>query len=102
MMSPACFNCDDSFEGDDTGLNINITDTEPSLSSRFEVSEPSFIPSLISHWNPNITTTFQRPSSIHSMISHCAMHPPPGRPLVTMEDVFIALEKLNKQMKLFT
>ena len=37
-------------------------------------SDPSLIPSLVSHWTPHVTTSYQRPANIPSMIAHCTLH----------------------------
>ena len=41
------------------------------------VSDFGFLPSMVSHYNPNIFTTFQGPASTTTMIAHFALSPPP-------------------------
>ena len=71
---------DDSFKGGNSGPDSTDLD-------------PLFIPSLVSHWDPQFTTTFQRPANTSSMITHCALHPSPGSSLMSMEEVLEAFEK---------
>ena len=61
-------------------------------------SDPSFIPTMVSHYNPHILKTFQRPASVASMIAHCSLSPPPGSSLLTMKEVMEALEKAVDKM----
>ena len=63
--------------------------------------DPLFIPSLVSHWDPHFTTTFQRPANTSSMITHCALHPSPGSSLMSMEEVQDAFEKVIAKYKWF-
>ena len=65
-------------------------------SSYLENSSLYLTTSMVSHWSPNITTMFKRPSSITSMVTHCALHPPPGSSLLSMSEV---LEALNKAVE---
>ena len=86
-MNPACPACDDDNLG--SVLNDSLdTDTDPSLTI-----------SLVSHWSPNFSTTFQRPANIPSMIMHCAFHPSPGSSLISMDEVLEAFEKVMAKYK---
>ena len=87
-------------ESENKDENENISESE-SLNG----SDPLFISSMLSHFNPNVTNFYQRPASISSMISHCVLSPPPGSSLLSMEDVLEALDKavgrLFQSMKCF-
>ena len=58
-----------------------------------ETSEPEslFLPSMVSHWNPQVMKMYQRPASISSMITHCALFPP-GSSFLSMKEVLGALD----------
>ena len=78
-------------------IDINANKTE----SVVLVSVPGlpgsiFMPSMISHCNPNLVEVPQRPANITSMIAHCTLSPPPGTNLLSIPE---ALEALNKAMK---
>ena len=67
-------------------------------------SSNSFI-SLVSHWYPHSIKSFQQPSSISSMVTHCALSPPPENSLLSMSEVLEALnkavEKLSESMEVW-
>ena len=51
--------------------------------------------SMVSHWNPNLTTPFQNHSSISSMIAHSA----PKEKLITREDFLALMAEFREQMR---
>ena len=53
--------------------------------------EPLFLPSMVSHWNPQVMKMYQRPVSISSMITHSALFPP-GSSFLSMKEVLGALD----------
>ena len=61
-------------------------------------SDPSLISSMVSHYNPQIVETFQRPASVSSMIAHCPLSPSPGSSLLSMKEVMEALERAVDKM----
>ena len=91
-MNPACPDCDDLCEGSNSDSDFHDSlDTE---------ADP-LITSLVSHWTPHFSATFQRPANIPSMITHCALHPSPGSSLMSMEEVLEAFEKVMAKYKWF-
>ena len=67
--------------------------TSPSFNSSVSTSTPS----MVSHWIPiNYKSTFQRPGSLSSLVTHCAMLPSPGSFLITKEEFLEAMEKMFK------
>ena len=91
-----------TFKSEEKDENANIETFEAIASSYppapAEFSNPSFTPSMVSHHNPHLIETFQRPASITSMISHCALSPPPGSSFLTMVEVMEALEEALEKM----
>ena len=59
---------------------------------------PSLIPSMVSHHNPHFVQTFQKPTSVTSMISHCVQSPPPGSSFLSMKEIIEAFEKAAEKM----
>ena len=53
--------------------------------------------SLVSHWIPTPVNTPQRPGSIPSMLTHCALSPPPGSSFISMEEVLKMMEVFLKR-----
>ena len=121
-FNPACSDCDDTFDGDISDPDPNgrkhaqqcvlrqpfspPTPSKPSLGKNEMIEprdlfEPSFLPSMVSHWNPNFTKSFQRSSNITTMISHCVLLPPPGSSFITMAEVVEAFDKIFAKMKYF-
>ena len=75
-FNPACTSCkrnDSSYDADDPY-------------SSFPGS--TLPPSLVSHWLPSHynTTQNQNPSSITSLVTHCALLPNPGDKIITFEE----------------
>ena len=60
------------------------------------VSNPSLTPSLVSHWIPTTHKISQSPSSILTMVTHCAKLPSPGDQFLSMEEV---LEEMKKWLQ---
>ena len=91
-MSPTCEGC----KASDSSLT---TPADPFAS----FSTPYQPTSLVSHWNPHDIKIPQRPSSIISMVSHCAVFPPPGSSFISMEEVLemlgTFLEEQQKMMR---
>ena len=52
----------------------------------------SFISSMVSHWNPIVVNSPQRPGSIPTMVFHCALLPPPGSSFLSMAEVLEGLQ----------
>ena len=81
-------------------LRSNIVESRASS----EYSSQPFSSSFVSHWNPHLTESYQRPSSISSMVTHCATSPPLGSSFssLAMSEVLEALnkavEKLSESM----
>ena len=63
-----------------------------------DLSEPLYLPSMVSHWNYQVEQIYQRPGSITSMITHCALLPPPGSSFLSMAEVLEALENRENPM----
>jgi len=59
---------------------------------------PSLIPSMVSHHNPHLVQTFQNPTSVTSMISHCVLSPPPGSLFLFLKEIMEAFEKAAEKM----
>ena len=78
-VNPACVGSDDVFKGDYLGLTGAV--------------EPSLLISMVSHFNPHLNLSVQRPESILSMISHCVLRPSPGSSLMTKEEFSKLLTK---------
>jgi hypothetical protein len=55
-------------------------------------SDFSLTSSMVAHWTPLVYDSFQNPSSLSSMVTHCAKLPPPGDKYLTMEDSEILTE----------
>ena len=53
---------------------------------------------MVSHWNYQVEQIYQRPGSITSMITHCALLPPPGSSFLSMAEVLEALENRENPM----
>ena len=81
----------------DVNENNNLNPGAPS-----EMFEPLFMPSMVSHWNPQVMKVYQRPASISSMITHCTLLPPPSRSFLSMKEVLhyeiLALDKIIDRM----
>ena len=77
-----CKACDSSWDPDDPFASFPSS-TQP--------------PSLVSHWIPSPVNTPQRPGSIPSMITHCALFPPPGSSFISMEEVLKMMEEFLKK-----
>ena len=83
--NPACEDCkasDSSWDPDDPFVSF------PSS------AQPS---SLVTHWIPISAKTPQRPGSISSMITHCALLPPPGSSFISMEEVLELMKEFLKK-----
>ena len=78
----------------DENANFKTVD----LVATSDSSGSMFIPSMVSHFNPHIDNTFQRPTDIASMITHCILSPPPGSSLLSMVEVMEGLEKAVEKM----
>ena len=78
----------------DTNVNNNLVPNNLNSVDLSELTDPLYLPSMVSHWIPQVTRSYQRPGSISSMITHCALLPPPGSSFISMEEVKIALDKL--------
>ena len=79
--NPTCASCkasDSSWDPDDPFASF------PSS------SQPS---SMVSHWLPLAFKTPQRPGSIPSMITHCALLPPPGSSFLSMDEVLVMMKE---------
>ena len=79
--NPTCASCkasDSSWDPDDPFTSF------PSS------AQPS---SLVSHWIPSLVKTQQRPGSIPSMVTHCALLPPPGSSFLSMEEVLVMMKE---------
>ena len=65
-----------------------------------DASSHSFTSSLVSHWNPHLTKSFQQPSNISSMVTHCTIlpSPSPGSSLLLMAEVIEALDKAAEEL----
>ena len=115
-FNPACSDCDDTFDGDISDPDPNgcrhpqqcvlrqpFSPPTPAKSSlmKNEMFEPSFLPSMVSHCNTNFTKSFQRSSDITTMISHCALLPPPGSSFISMAEVVEAFDKIFAKIKCF-
>ena len=77
-------------------MDVNANNTEGNSQKSTSVTDSSsslLIPSMVSHWSPNLNKLFYRPSDLSSMVSHCAMLPPPGSSLLSMKEVLEALDK---------
>ena len=89
-------------ESETIDANANI-EVEELKTKNVDYLEPSFISSMVSHWNPNVIQSLQRPGSIPTMISHCALLPPPGSSFLSMAEVLegleAAFEKIFEKMK---
>ena len=82
--------------------NLDVNSNSLMLpSSHF--SSHSFIPSMTSHWNPHSIKPFYSPSDLSSMVTHCAVLPPPRSSPLSISEVLEALnkavEKLNASTK---
>ena len=85
LYNPACEDCkasDSSWAPDDPFVSF------PSS------AQPS---SLVTHWIPISAKTPQRPGSISSMITHCALLPPPGSSFISMEEVLELMKEFLKK-----
>ena len=57
-----------------------------------------FTTSMVSHWNPQVIHYPQRPGSIPTIFSHCALLPPPGSSFPSMAEVLQGLESAFEKM----
>ena len=56
-----------------------------------ELPQPSFLSSMVTHWNPHLTKANQRPGS---MLAHCASSfPVPGHSSISMAEIIEAFDK---------
>ena len=53
--------------------------------------------SLVTPWIPISAKTPQRPGLISSMITHCALLPPPGSSFISMEEVLELMKEFLKK-----
>ena len=87
-LNPACTSCDDSFEGEDSG-------PYPIVNQHLH----HMYPSMVSHWVYHThRKVVQNPSSIPSLISHCAKLPNPGSSFTTMEELKEEIRKMFQNM----
>ena len=93
VFNPACSDCDDSFEGDNTGPDHDGCNQFPQCVLRQPYPPPapsSYMPtSMVSHWIPEINMNqivAQNPSSISTLITHCVKLPNPGDSFLSMEE----------------
>ena len=49
--------------------------------------------SMVAHWTPLVDDSFQNPSSLYSMVTHCAKLPAPGDKYLSSEEVLIEMKK---------
>ena len=83
-FNPACNDCDDSFEGDNSGPSHDGCKHTPQCILRQPFAPPtlsSMPASMVSHWIPETSSTItlsQNPSSIPTLITHCVKLPNPG------------------------
>ena len=78
--------------------NLDVNSNNLRLPSTDFLSH-SFIPSMVSHWNPHLIKNIHNPSDLSSMVTHCGVLPPPGNSTLSISEV---LEALNKAVeKLF-
>ena len=75
-FNPACENCrdkDSSWKANENIEEFYSVDSDPTC-----IYLTFMPPSMVSHWLPVETKSFQRPSSILSMVSHCTLLPTQG------------------------
>ena len=91
-------------ENNDENANEKVVEMKTEKDDE-ESLKCSFISSLVSHCNPHIIHSPQRPGSITTMVSHCASLPPPGSSFLSMAEVLegleAAFEKMLSKMKWF-
>ena len=83
--NPTCTSCkasDSSWDPDDSFASFSSS------------CQPS---SLVSHWIPLVVKTPQRPGSLSSMITHCALLPPPGSSFISMEEVLEMMKEFFRK-----
>ena len=84
-------------ENESSTSNNNSFPTKTSITTSSKSSQSTTTSSMVSHWIPiYCKSTFQRPGSLSSMISHCALLPSPGSSLITKEEFLEEMEKLFK------
>ena len=72
----------------DTDQNANNVSNAEACS---ELPQPSFLSSMVTHWNPHLTKANQRPGS---MLAHCASSfPVPGHSSISMAEIIEAFDK---------
>ena len=102
-LEKANFKKDKKVESEFITLNNNEIDLETSKHEilqnqkpELEISLNSITPSMVSNW---ITVNYipkQAPSSITSMVSHCAKLPSPGDRFLSMEEVLEEMRVIFK------
>ena len=96
--SPTCQNM--SSMGISNCLSVALPPETENVSSSLSALEMSIAaPSMVSHWTPITYTSPQRPGSLPSMITHCALLPNPGSFFVSMEEVMEAMNKMFEQFR---
>ena len=86
--NPACKSCKS---------NDSSWDPDDPFSSFPSPTQPV---SLVSHWMLSPTENpSQNPSSITSLISHCAKFPNPGDSFISVEEALVLLKKMFEEMR---
>ena len=104
VFNPACSDCDDSIEGDNTGPDYDGCSHSPQCVLRQPYPPPasfSMPTSMVSHWIPqnNMNKTLARnPSSISTLITHCVKLPNPGDSFLSMEEILEEIRNMFKNM----
>ena len=91
--NPACEKCkaNDSFSNSDE--KFYSLDSDPTCISL------NFIPpSMVSHWLPVHYKSFKNPSSINSMVTHCAKLPKPGDCFISVEEALEMMREIFEKM----
>ena len=103
-FNPACNDCDDSFEGANSGPSHDGCKHTPQCILRQPFAPPtlsSMPASMVSHWMPETSSTItlsQNPSSIPTLITHCVKLPNPGDSFLSMEEVIQEIKLMFKNM----
>ena len=104
VFNPACSDCDDSFEGDDSGPDGDGCTHTPQCVLRQPIAPPtiSSVPaSMVAHWIPETNMNnpvSKNPSSITSLITHCVKLPNPGDSFLSMEEILQEIREMFKNM----
>ena len=76
----------------DTNYSDKLIPLGPVLDNS-SVSEFSPTSSMVAHWTPLVNDSFQNPSSLLSMVTHCAKLPNPGDKYLTNEEFITEMKK---------